>query len=59
MKRTLLIVSFFLSSLALSLAQTVRFGNGTLKVTTVAHNAVRVQYTEGTQKEEPLPTGFT
>ena len=55
MKRTLLIVSFFLSSLALSLAQTVRFGNGTLKVTTVAHNAVRVQYTEGTQKEEPLP----
>ena len=38
--------------MATASADTVPFGNGQLTVTTIAHNAVRIQYQEGEAKQE-------
>ena len=50
MKKTVFVIAVLLATLTVQ-ARTEKFGKGQLTVTTVAHNAVRIQYCEEEAKD--------
>ena len=53
--RFFLLVAFMLTSISMNGAKKMPFAGGWLTVTNVARNAVRIQFSDGSTTQDPLP----